>query len=86
MLLRGKRSRYRTQPQIEAFQGNREPRFFFLCQRLRHSKEIESRGFFLMQAFERNKEPKVFFLCQTEAFEGYREPAIRDAVGLKEST
>ena len=32
------------------------------------------------------KEQKVFFLCQNEAFEGYREPAIRDAVGLKEST
>ena len=63
MLLRGKRSRYRTQPQIEAFQGNREPRFFFSCQILRHSKEIESQGFFLMletQVFEGNKERKVF--------------------------
>ena len=34
--------------------------------------------------FEGNKERKVFFLCETEAFEGYREPVVRDAVGLKE--
>ena len=86
MLLRGKRSHYRTQPEIEAFQGNREPSFLFLCQRLRHSKEIESQVFFLTKAFEGNKEWKFLFLCHTEVFEGYREPEVWDVVGLKESS
>ena len=86
MLLPRKRSHYQTQPEIETFQGNREPMFSFLCQRLRHSKEIESRGFFLTEAFKGNKEWKVLFLCHTEVFEGYREPAVRDVVGLKERT